>query len=116
MRVETAAGRSTLVSADPRWVTVSAGVITRGAVLDAVLIAAPQIELGGRVVDQSGLTIERAAVTVELGGRFAQRFPVPLDASDPRAFTTMTDGARALHAARCPSHPRRPARHCVPRL
>jgi RNA polymerase sigma-70 factor (ECF subfamily) len=92
-----------LVAADARWVTIHEGAAVRESRLDPVLIVAPAIELAGRVVDEAGRGLARAAVRFQLPRGFHTRFSEVLEASLERRWTALADADGAFRFERLPA-------------
>ncbi len=80
--LETQEAGGVLLVADDRFVTVLAGkAVAESTRAEAILVAAPRLELAGTVLDQFGLPLEGAGVRVVLPEGFRGRFAEILDFS-----------------------------------
>lgn len=87
-----------LTIADDRFVAVLAAEWNPDATLEPVLVAAPAVQVAGRVSDNSGLPVARAQIVFELPADFDARFPLPLDRGERlRYFAKSGDDGRFRH-------------------
>ncbi len=95
---ETHAEHLRLVVADPGWVTVHQGSARRSSAFDPVVVVAPEVELGGLVVDEPGRPLAGARVRLVLPADFHTRFGEVLEATRTRQWiaTSSPDGRFSL--------------------
>ncbi len=100
-RFETTLEGGALVVAQPGWVTVREGVWKRGSAVEAVVVAAPECALDGRVVDAAGRPVAGAVLGYRLPADFRGRFELILDGSRERGWSARAgpDGRFAMEGA-----------------
>ena len=100
-------GRSaTLQAMAGRYATVRGCVVeARTADREQILVAAPAIDLGGRVVDEAGQGLAGARVSVGLTSDLLRAFPLPLDRSTRTSYSMETDEAGGFRLERVPAVP-----------
>ncbi len=76
---------------DPRWSTVLAGSTRTEADSVSMVVVAPRIELHGRVVDEAGLPIADAAVSVHLPSHLGADLDILLDHSIAQVWRAKSD-------------------------
>ena len=103
LEVRTAANKETLVVRDSRWVTVHTGVWRANAAYDPVVVIAPSIEVGGRVVNEEGVALAGVHVAHRLPADFRTRFSDVLDATHERSFGARTDADGRFAIPRAPA-------------
>jgi RNA polymerase sigma factor (sigma-70 family) len=92
-----------ILSADPRWSTVLAGSARVAPATSAIVVVAPRLDLAGVVVDEDGLPLRGAELSVHVPRAFGAGLGRPLDASVERQWTAVTDAAGAFRLADVPS-------------
>lgn len=73
------------------FVTVLAGAWAADATIATVVVVAPSVRVGGRVVDESGAPVPANEVVLQLPADFDTRFPMPLDRAERRRWTLRGD-------------------------
>ncbi|MEE8142320.1 MAG: sigma-70 family RNA polymerase sigma factor [Planctomycetota bacterium] len=83
--------------------TVMAGVCRLDwSQLQPVVMVAPRISLGGRVVDESGQPLTDALLSIKLPKGFRNRFTEVLDASNEMSWKTISDAVGRFHIPEAP--------------
>ncbi len=90
-------GNTMITADDERFVTVLSATWSQTAAIAPVVIVAPAVAIGGRVVDEFGAAIAAAQVVLQLPEDFDARFPVPLDRAGRQRWqtTSAADGSFA---------------------
>ena len=107
-RIEASEPNGTIRTVDERWRTVLEPILWGfgGPELagENLLVVAPATQLAGRVVDESGSPLAKAAVEVRLPWSLRSRLPFVLDRARVVSWTTVTDqaGEFELDAAAVP--------------
>jgi hypothetical protein len=87
----TSAASGSIRSISPRWAAVRSGVFRPGTTVDPLVIVAPAIDLGGRVVDPDGRPVMRARVDLGLPHGFETRFTQILESTSVLGWQSNTD-------------------------
>ena len=108
--------RATLVVATSGWTTVArARVDAANLDREQVLVAAPSIDLEGRVVDRNGVAIPGARLDVRLPFRTLVGMPRPLDSCEIVSVQTVTDASGRFALRDIPGGPDHPLLYTVHR-
>ena len=99
---------SAVVADDARWATVLAGAASIADDRTSIVLVAPRIDLGGRVVDERGAPLAGAEIAVRLPSHFGADLGLLLDQSLHRSWSTFSDaqGAFALTGVPAVQHAR----------
>lgn len=92
-----------ILSADPRWSTVLAGSARVAPATTSIVVVAPRLDLAGTVVDEDGLPLRGAELSVHVPRAFGAGFGRPLDASVERQWSAATDEKGAFALADVPA-------------
>jgi len=85
------AAANAIVSVDPRWSTVLSGSARIDPAHEASVLVAPRLDLGGRVVDETGAALAEVEIGLHLSQHLGAELGILLDYSLPRAWRTRTD-------------------------
>lgn len=87
------------VAPGQRWTNACGTPFTRERCTDLLLVAAPAIEIGGVVLDESGLAIEGALISLTIRSTKLREFPLQLDRASPLQLETASgsDGGFRLN-------------------
>lgn len=91
-RFEDVADGGQIVAASPDWTTVYSARGSLAAQNEPVVVIAPRLQLGGRVVDELGSPLEGARLEIELPEGFRARFSRIMDQSS-RVTVSASSGA-----------------------
>jgi hypothetical protein len=104
-RFETSATRGTIQVQDSQWIAVREGTYFRGSHLESIVVVARSIELGGRIVDESGAALPNARLQIDIPTDFEARLGQNLEASASAEWTALPNERGEFAFGRVPRIP-----------